>query len=119
MSSEGIRNDFIEQITGHHYREGWGDSYLVKFNLDLDSMWLPRSLMSTKSRSYSYLNATGSAESNLRWGILRTLYILGILYWMHWFGIFSTGPGDGVLRPGFGYLDWPRKALSELSVGVE
>jgi hypothetical protein len=80
----------------------------VKFNLVLNSMWLPRSLMSTKTRAYSYLNASASPESNIRWVILGALYILGILYWMHSFGMFSTGADGGALRPEFGYLDWPR-----------
>jgi hypothetical protein len=64
--------------------------------------------MSIKSRTYFYLNAIASSESNLRWGVLGTLYILGIWYWMHSFGMFSMGADGGVLHPEFGYLDWPR-----------
>ncbi|NQW21539.1 MAG: hypothetical protein HQ477_12605 [Chloroflexi bacterium] len=64
--------------------------------------------MSIKSRTYSLLNASASSESNLRWGVLGTLYILGILYWMHSFGVFSVGVDGGALRPEYGHLDWPR-----------
>jgi hypothetical protein len=64
--------------------------------------------MSTKSRAYSLLNASASSESNLRWVVLGTLYILGIVYWMHSFGVFSTGTDGSPLHPEFGYLDWPR-----------
>jgi hypothetical protein len=33
---------------------------------------------------------------------------VGILYWLHSFGVFSTGVDGNALRPEYGYLDWPR-----------
>ena len=59
-------------------------------------------------RAQFILAQLSSSESRIRWVVLGSLYFLGILYWMHSFGVFSTGADGNALAPEFGYLDWPR-----------
>jgi hypothetical protein len=64
--------------------------------------------MSALERTQIMLGQLSSPESRVRWGVLGSLYVLGILYWLHSFGMFSTGADGNALRPELGYLDWQR-----------
>jgi hypothetical protein len=64
--------------------------------------------MSMVERAQLLLIQFTSPDFRIRWVLLGLLYLVGVLYWMHSFGMFSTGADGGALRPEFGYLDWPR-----------
>jgi len=64
--------------------------------------------MSIESRSISLLSTLFSPDSRLRWWVLGALYLFGLWYWLHSFGVFSTDAMGGSVKPVFGYLDWPR-----------
>jgi len=64
--------------------------------------------MTTADRTRSLLIQLASPDSRVRWAVLGALYFVGLLYWLHSFGLFSTTADGGALRPEYGYLDWPR-----------
>jgi hypothetical protein len=67
--------------------------------------------MSTVARTQSLLVQLVSPDSRIRWIVLGTLYLVGFLYWLHSFGVFSTGADGSPLKPELGYLDWPRNLM--------